>query len=136
MSKKLDAATENYLYPETATDALVKWDSGSPIFTVELGGLGPRYEQAIQILVFELIRDYGNRPLREFKNGDEAWHEWGSDAIKRCDESVGGFSDAQVGAAKSFAYQVLKYGWRHILLKAPDDRRTQVSKYFPKPPES
>lgn len=48
------------LIPETAADALARWDEGDTVFTVEMGGFGPGYEQAIQLLVFEMIRDHIN----------------------------------------------------------------------------
>ncbi len=36
---------------ETAKDALAAWDRGEIVHSVEMGGIGPGYEQAIQILV-------------------------------------------------------------------------------------
>lgn len=42
---------------ETAAEALAAWDEGKIVTTVELGGLGPGYEQAIQVCAFEMIRD-------------------------------------------------------------------------------
>src|SRR5687768_3007466 len=39
--------------PETVEDALRQWDAGETVFTVEMGGLGPGYEMAIQGLAFE-----------------------------------------------------------------------------------
>ena len=132
----LDPATEDYLYPKTAAEALHKWDAGGPVFTIELGGLGPGYEQAIHVLVFELIRDYKDSPLANFAPEDrDAWSRWGEPAVDRLNETCG-FSGAQVGAAKNYAYQVLKHGWRHMVMQAPDDRLIQVSRSFPHPPDA
>jgi hypothetical protein len=119
------------LFPEHATEALEKWDSGISVFTVELGGLGPGYEQAIQILVFEIIRDYIDRPLPTPDN----WRSFGEDAVSRCNSSCLGFSGAQVGAAKNLAFHALRDGWRATIFSFPDDRQIQVSKAFPQPPE-
>ena len=40
----------------TVKDLLDTWDSGSTIWSVEMGGIGPGYEQAIQVLMVELCR--------------------------------------------------------------------------------
>ena len=42
--------------PKTVKEALVQWDNGGTLWTVEMGGLGPGYEQAIQIGTIELCR--------------------------------------------------------------------------------
>ena len=46
------------LVPKTASEALARWDAGGSVFTLEMGGLGPGYEQVIHIVVFELIRAF------------------------------------------------------------------------------
>ena len=51
------------LYPQTALDALAAWDRGEHVWTVELGGIGPGYEMAIQTLAFELIRAHSEGRL-------------------------------------------------------------------------
>jgi hypothetical protein len=45
----------------TAQEALSRWDAGDIVWTVSMSGMGPGYEQAIHVLVFEIIRD--NDPL-------------------------------------------------------------------------
>lgn len=115
-------------HPQTALDALARWDRGDSVFTVEMGGLSPGYEQAIHILVFELIRDNGNLPI---PNGDKEWRSWGDATVKRIDEAIGGFSGAQVGAAKTLAFRAIRDGWEKMLESAPKERQIQVSKAFP-----
>lgn len=44
-------------------DVLAKWDAGEAIWSVQLGGIGPGYEQTIQVLIMELLRDNLTRPL-------------------------------------------------------------------------
>lgn len=131
----MDAAIENELFPVTAQQALEKWDAGNNIFTIEMGGLGPGYEQVIHILVFELIRDQNGRPVPEFEGEKDRdkWLAWGSATVDRCNPDLG-FSGAQVGAAKNFAYHVLRDGWRKTIRSFPSDRQIQVSSAFPQPP--
>lgn len=104
----------------TAKDALAAWDRGEIITTVEMGGLGPGYEQALQILVFEIIRADGDHEV----------------AIKRASPGVGGFSDAQVGAARALAGRAIEKGWAATLAEVDPDRRVMVDRRFPQPPEA
>jgi hypothetical protein len=113
-------------YPITAKDALKQWDSGKSLFTVEMGGLGPSYEQAIQVLVFELIRDQLGKPLP--KPGNTSW---GDDTVSRIDKRMGGYNGAMVGGAKNLAFRALRDGWSDMLSSAPPDRLIQVQKNFP-----
>lgn len=124
------------IYPDTAREALRRWDAGQSVFTVEMGGLGPGYEQAIQILVFEIIREHigQHKPLP--KPGTSA-NGWMDSCAHRVSETAGGFSGAQVGAAKNLAYYYLKDGYAKTLesFKEKDkDRTIQVSNFWPKAP--
>jgi hypothetical protein len=138
VKKKISYRDDNPLKPLTARDALARWDSGQTVFTIELGGLGPGYEQCIQILVFELIRDYGENEIPKFTDPGtptdqerQQWDVWGDAAVRRCDL---GFSGAQVSIAKSLAYRVIRDGWKRTIDKTPLDRHIQVSRSFPQPP--
>jgi len=113
-------------HPETAIDALQRWDAGETVFTVEMGGLGPSYEQAIQVLVFELLRDLAQKPLPKKPKPD-----WGNSTVTRIDKKMGGYSGAMVGAAKSLAYRAIRDGWKKMLESAPQDRLIQVRRDFP-----
>lgn len=101
-------------------DQLVEaWDRGENIPAVSLGGMGKGYEMAIQALLIELVRDMRNQPMPE---GDKKkWEVWGDSTIHRLAEKWG-FSGAQVGAAKSTAFQYLKYGFAEMMKTAPADR--------------
>lgn len=116
----------------TAKDALAAWDANEIVSTIEMGGLGPGYEQAIQLLVFELIRDLADKPLPQTK--DEQY-SWGDPTVHRCDHLAGGFSGAQVGAAKQVAYRAIRDGWAKMLESIPQDRKICVSRYWPKSPD-
>jgi hypothetical protein len=107
-------------------DALALWDLGVPVLTVEMGGLGPGYEQCIQILIWEMVRDA--EPLSVDLSS------WGEKALSRVNDLVGGLTGAQVGAAKSIALHFLKYGYEETLAKVPVDRRIMASKHWPTPP--
>lgn len=124
------------IIPETVDDALAKWDAGETVFTVEMGGIGPGYEQCIQVLAFELMRVWK----------DEPWPAAGADmlseqqarlkdlaepVIGRLNETLG-FSGAQVGAAQNLAACVCRHGYRAALRDpAVADRLIQVSNKFP-----
>lgn len=120
-------------HPQTAADALARWDAGKSVFTIEMGGLGPGYEQAIQVLVFEIIRDWVGKPMPnqsdpEFKKFSDSFADA---SVHRIDKQMGGYSGAQVGAAKQVAYRALRDGWEKMLKSVPDDRKIQVSKHVP-----
>jgi hypothetical protein len=126
-------------YAATAREYVEQWDKGEPVWTIELGGLGPGYEQAIQVLVVELCRDNLDKlPLPA--NGDkDAWQKWGEETITRTDKAAGGYSGAQVGAAKSLAFRYLSDGPRALFAKfkaeqgkEADRRMIQVSSFWPK----
>lgn len=124
------------LVAEDAREQLRRWDLGDSIWSVEMGGLGPGYEQAIQILAIEIVRDNIDKPLPEGEFGD-----WGDATVSRIDQfdektgtyGCGGFSGAQVGAAKNLAYHWLRDGPKKVhedpMLK---DRLIQVSKFWPR----
>lgn len=114
--------------PETCEEALAKWDSGEGVFTAEMGGLGPGYEQVIQIMAFEAIRGVIGKDLPAEK---EPLNRLFDDAMK---ESVTRLrpSGAQHGAAKNLAYCVLSRGYRKALRELPSERLIQVSREFPR----
>jgi hypothetical protein len=127
----------NGLYALDAREQLRRWDAGDIIWTIEMGGLGPGYEQAIQILAIEIIRDEIDKPLPT-----EHLEEWGHPTVERIDYrlpdgtwSCGGFSGAQVGAARNLAYRWLRDGVAATLSTVPQDRRIQCSKTWPHAPK-
>lgn len=111
-------------------DMLAKWDEGELVWTVEMGGLGPGYEQAIQTAVIEIIRDNVGKELPAPSDAED----WGDDTLRKHNASLGGMSGAQAGAAKSLAYRILRDGHEATLdsIRAHDkDRLTMVSKSWP-----
>ena len=123
------------IYPENAKEAVEIWDKGGTLWSIEMGGLGPGYEQAIQVLFVEIIRDHLNTvfPTEKEKLTEYLNNEFGNAAIERTDKNAGGYSGAQVGAAKQLAYKFLTDGWEKIMsMDEIKDRHIQISKFWPK----
>lgn len=125
-------------YPETVQDWLSKWDSGQSVFSVEMGGLGPGYEQAIHVAAAEIMRALLSLDIDKdrFKSDEEynrsCWESVdGSDGVSAVMDRLH-LSGAQFGAAKNVAAVFLLKGPRVALSdKAVKDRKIQVSKGFP-----
>jgi hypothetical protein len=113
--------------PETVDDALAKWDAGEPVFSVEMGGIGPGYEQCIQVVAFELMRE-----LRGVDLESPGAHGRADSVAHALSPKLGGMSCAQVGAAMNLASNFLRKGYRAALRELPDERLIQVSKNFPR----
>ncbi len=121
------------LHPQTLNEAVERWDNGELLFSIELGGLGPGYEQAIQVTGMELIREFKD------KFGDVDWDN--EDDVGKINKTVGAFSNdvtrklrlsgAQFDAAKNMAFVFIRNGWEKAIGMAPGDRHIQISKNFP-----
>lgn len=129
--------SERDMYGADAADWLSRWDSGETVHTIEMGGLGPGYEQCIHITAAEILRFMLDNKLDADSWSDaEAWeadrekmdtHLFGLDLI-----SSMGLSGAQVGAAYNLAVMLYKRG--PIAVMKDDrvkDRHIMVSKSFP-----
>ncbi len=114
------------LIAKTAEEQLRRWDSGESIWSIEMGGLGPGYEQAIQVLAVEILRDEIGKPLP----GEKA-KEWAYSTVDRVNKDCGGFSGAQVGAARQLAFGWLRDGPAQVCASVPNDRHIQVSNFWP-----
>lgn len=129
-------------YGLTAADLLAKWDSGQSIWTIEMGGMGPGYEQAIQIAAVEMAREGLDVPLEGPKEGHDAiWTEVCHRALKKHDEALGGLSGAMYGAAKWLSWRWVHGGGPAKLIEDTEargdrDRVMQVSKNFPRAPDA
>lgn len=122
---------------ESAAEQLRRWDSGDAIWSIEMGGIGPGYEQAIQVLAIEIVRDNLGKGL---PNPED--REWGMDTVRRLDAKgadgkhfCGGFSGAQVGAARNLAFRWLERGPAALHEEVEQDRRIQVSNFWPRAPK-
>ena len=111
-----------------AAENLRKWDAGEVVWSADMGGMGPGYEQAIQILTMETVREaLANRPTTQ-----DGWSKCRDNAVARTREN--GYSGAQAGAAKGLAYQLCVNGWEKSLNhpSLEKDRKIMVSKTWPK----
>jgi hypothetical protein len=126
------------LYGANVQELLERWDAGRSIWSLEMGGLGPGYEQALQVAAVEFAREGHDVPLEgdreEFYKG--GWDEVCSRAMDKHDEALGGLSGAMYGAAKWLAWQWVHGGGPAELMaraktQGHDSRAIQVSKTFP-----
>jgi hypothetical protein len=129
--------SEIQMYGADAADWLKRWDDGRVVWSIEMGGMGPGYEQCIHITAAEVLRYLiANKVDCETQYAGGAWSElssainkllWATPAINDLD-----LSGAQAGAAKSLATQLYRDGPRAVM-NNPDikHRRIQVSKNFP-----
>ncbi len=117
----------------TTEEALAAWDAGEPVWSVEMGGIGPGYEQAIQLMAFEMLRAMQATPV-DWTNEDAVRAY--SDLIreqpnaKKIGSEVGA-SGAQHGAAMNIASIFTRQGYAKGLELAGDDRHILVSRNFP-----
>lgn len=116
--------------PETVEEALKMWDGNKPVFSIEMGGLGPGYEMAIQGLAFECMREIRGFAKWDDKGELDKVNKMLDEVVHRFnDEPWGGFSGAQVGAAKNLAAMVCRNGYRAALnQEVAKYRRIQVNK--------
>lgn len=130
--------TNDYeLIPATCAEALRRWDAGESVFSVEMGGLGPGYEQCIQIVAFEALRELLAQPAPppwEDKDAMKAFHDGIDKTLMERTKDMG-LSGAQYGAGLSMAYRCFRIGYGHALAEVPD-RHIQVSNNWPKLPEA
>lgn len=103
--------TPEELYGNTATEWLRRWDAGQSVWTVEMGGLGPGYEQAIQVACAEIVRDMHTTPAPQTDEEKAAWLASADKALDRADKMPDmGISGAMAGAAKTLAYKLCELG--------------------------
>lgn len=130
-------AAEIELYGASAADWLSRWDEGRGVWSIEMGGMGPGYEQAIQITAAEVLRH-----LLDAEYDSGAWQAaetWQRD--RKSIEDAGfanervktlGLSGAQWGAAVGLATALYRQGPRQIFTDPKiKDRKIQVSRLFP-----
>lgn len=126
-------------YGADAADWLKRWDDGGSVWSIEMGGLGPGYEQCIHITTAEILRH-----MLASQYDAEKWEDretWERD--RKEIEAVGfanariealGLSGAQWGAAMNLALRFYRDGPRAVMTdKRVKDRHIQVQRTFPVP---
>ncbi len=129
--------TAEQLYGSSCEEVLRRWDEGDSVWSVELGGLGPGYEQAIQLTGFEILR-----VLLDLKPDAETWANEGDQGpwkalMEKVEERVNpitsklGLSGAQWGAGVNLACVFYRNGPTKALEMVDRKRHIQVRKNFP-----
>ena len=124
------------LYGHDAAEWLRRWDEGRTVWTIEMGGLGPGYEQCIHMLAAEVIRC-----LIDNKVDCDSWTD---EVFKRdldlIDKTVFaipeikalGVTGAQWGAARNVAIMIYCKGPVAVMTdRRVKYRHIQVSRKFP-----
>lgn len=128
-------------YTDDAETMIEAWDQGDVVWSVEMGGLGPGYEQCIQVCAIEIMRALVAADL-EWPDKDAVLTDELVEEIERLrDEAYkriegGGMTGAQVGAATNLAIRFVWLGPRLAVEGLDKDRRMMVSRHFPKAPPS
>lgn len=124
---------EIQLYGADVEDLLKRWDDGDTVHSVEMGGLGPGYEQAIQIAMFEILRfSIDKKPDHTLWENPKEWSKWREKVYSLESLDKLGLSGAQAGAALSLASSLYIRGPRKCLKEIPKERKILVSNYWPK----
>ena len=127
----------NEFYGKDAAEWLRRWDEGRTVWSVEMGGIGPGYEQAIQITCAETLRfmlaqhydpaDWNDKDKTRKINEEirEASHK--NETISKL-----GLSGAQYGAATNLAGHIYFDGPAKCFQEEEvKDRLIQVRNTFP-----
>lgn len=116
-----------------------EYDAGGTVWSIEMGGMGPGYEQAIQVGVIESCRAHAKYGLnhRRVPTPEYAMNTYLSllldDAMKADPKWLDGLSGAQAGAVMNIVANYLRKGygacideWRQD--KHLDERMIQVDR--------
>jgi len=138
--RTLDEHTAHELTQRFGADAqdwMSRWDKGQTVWSVEMGGLGPGYEQAIQIAVAEVLRHmlavgYNATnwdDAESFKSAHRDMERWAfsNDRMLKL-----GLSGAQWSAAVGLASRFYRFGPVNVMREPHmKDRLIQVCARFP-----
>ncbi len=129
---------ETTTYGADAKEWLRRWDAGEPCWSISMGGLGPSYEQAIQIMAAEFLRVMldGDFHPDQWESQPEVWKaerkliESSVEAVEVVQRI--GCSGAQWGAAFNLGLTLFRRGPRGVMTdERVKDRHIQVSRVFP-----
>lgn len=124
-------------YGASPADWLDRWDSGKTVWSIEMGGLGPGYEQCIHITTAEILRHLIAKAYdwRKWEDTEE-WKKVRDEieAVGHSNKTIKalGLSGAQWGAAMNLAAMFYRKGPRGVLTdERVKDRHIQVQRNFP-----
>lgn len=125
-------------YGKDAAEWLSRWDAGKTVWSISMGGIGPGYEQAIQVLAVECVRHWLATNTVWWEGSEEEQNtKWkaarqGCDAVVSKLDEVYGYSGAQVGVAIDLAGHIYRKGPCAVMNDDQvTDRHIQVSRNFP-----
>jgi hypothetical protein len=104
---------------EQNKNALAQWDASEILWSIEMGGLGPSYEQCIQASAWEIIRDNINKTLKK-----SDWKKFGEKTLNRIDKKFG-HSGGTWGSAKWLAWRILDEGYDNFIERARKDKEAK-----------
>lgn len=126
------------MYGADATEWLRRWDTNKLCWSISMGGFGPGYEQAIQIIAAEFLRVMLTSDFHpeEWDTDKEVWNKARVIIERKVEErevvKAIGCSGAQWGAAFNLGMQLYRRGPRSVMNdKAVKDRHIQVCRTFP-----
>ena len=139
--KRIDEIESAYL--ATAEEVLTAWDKGALVWSVAMGGMGPAYEQQIQIMAMEMMRAFSTMDVPTEK-AMSAYTQAQTEALKGkiddlaqgvVDQHFRGCSGAQRSAAENLAWRFVAFGPERAIESMGDNsRRILVSRNFPQAP--
>ncbi len=114
--------TNRFLYGNL-DEAVKAFKEGRSVWTIEMGGLGPGYEQCIQVLAWTIIERFNGKKI-----DPKTFNKVTEPIVSELDKKLGGFSGAQVGVAIHLAYHFLTKGYEGVLTdQQVKDRHIQFS---------
>lgn len=115
----------------TCKDAVKYWDAKQTIPSVEMGGIGPSYEQCIQIGTIEVVRYWLDKLDKDISNWKRFSEVTEKQVLHKINDNLGGLSGAQAGAIMNLSFKYLTDGWSKTL-HDNKDRMIMISKFWPK----
>ena len=118
----------------TNAEVLSQWKAGESVWSVEMGGIGPNYELAIQKMAFTMFEAMERNPIELAKVEPEG-RKYVVNYLTRIDREPDvmdvvkrvGPSGAQYSAAQNIAYMFHSIGYAAALDSADKSRHILVS---------
>lgn len=122
----------NEFYGADAAEWLKRWNDGGMVWSVEMGGLGPGYEQALQIAATRIVAWLVEHKPDADAFGEDNWKTTRQQIEDGVSVEDLGLSGAQWGAAMNIALHLYRRG-PAVCLNDPaiEDRKIQISKDWP-----
>lgn len=128
---------EAQLYGADIADWLARWDRGDTVWSISMGGLGPGYEQCIQIIAAEMVRWLVRSAPAPSLWDDRDARKAALDQMEVAIDALPliqnlGCSGGAMGAALNLAICLYRQGPRAVMNDTRvKDRHIQVSRVFP-----